>query len=59
MLAITQTKPHMRRPHVQIKEPFKYKTEVLQVLFSIAAVGGIELFNYTMYLLKFVYHVIP
>lgn len=33
MLATTQTKPHPRRPHVEIKEPFKYKEEVRATLY--------------------------
>ena len=41
MLAITQTKPHMRRPHVQIKEPFKYREEAQQILTLLFIIAGI------------------
>ena len=32
MLATTTQKPHMRRPHVQRKEPIKYKGEIQSII---------------------------
>ncbi len=59
MLTSTQTK-YRKKPHPRprVKNTSKDKEEMKACLFVLLAVIGMEIFNYTIYALRFVYHVI-